>query len=1026
MAGPEKQTFAGYEIIAKLGQGGMGAVYKARQPALDRLIALKVMASDLATDRDFVARFKREASIAASLSHPNVVQVYSAGESEGTHYIAMEFVDGQTLRDHIEQNGRLDPREAIAITVYVAEALQYAWNRAKLIHRDIKPENIFLSRTGEVKVGDLGLAKTVGGQTTSLTQTGTAMGSPHYISPEQATGAKEMDFRTDIYSLGGTLYHMLTGQTPYSGDSSMVVMMKHVNEPPPAIFKVWPQCPMPLGLLVGKMLAKNRSSRPASYEELIEQLRGLHDKLKPATVPAAAPVSPSDPTQLLTPTPKPVVTKTPTVAPKARESKPVTRNSKLVIGAGALAAVMAIAGAVWWFADSGGGPKFLDLGGGVKMELVAIPPGQFMLGSTAVEKAWSAAQPNCGPVTNEGDAPCKATIKQRFWMGRTETTFGQWKQFVNATGYKTEVERFNLTVHAYDPAQKKWADRKGVNWRDPGFGFAMQDNHPACCLTWSDAMAFCDWLSQREQTAGRLPAGYKFRLPTEAEWEYACRAETQTRFWWGDNVEDAQGRVNWAGDEDGFECVHPVDHYGARGRNAFGLADMIGNVPEWCLDGWDPNGAHEEYYVGPPDGRAMRGAAFWHLPGQSRCASRCGPHNPSAWSGYGFRVCLGPDVLGSAAAAPAATAEPQAAPPAAISPKFGVLFDGRDTSAWQHPDGSDCQWEVKNGALVAGKNDLDTREKFQDFKLHIEFAVPRDAKQGNSGIYLQGRYEVQILDSFGKPADDACCGAIFRLRAPTENASKPPDEWQTFDIGFRAAQFDAAGNKTANARISVLHNGKLIHDYAEIPKSTGKGEPESAAPGPIRLQSYGSPVRFRNISIRPVDEVATQAVPAGFVSLFNGKDLTGWEGRPEFWSVQDGAICGATTKETRARKNTFLVCTAGEFGDFELRAQFKMAAGNEQDFANSGIQYRSQIIDREYFTLSGYQADLGVSSKKNLCGGFWDEASRNIPAEPGQRLILREGVSPKSPKKTDLPPWLIPCPMLVFSCFPSWQTGEGA
>jgi hypothetical protein len=154
------------------------------------------------------------------------------------------------------------------------------------------------------------------------------------------------------------------------------------------------------------------------------------------------------------------------------------------------------------------------------------------------------------------------------------------------------------------------------------------------------------------------------------------------------------------------------------------------------------------------------------------------------------------------------------------------------------------------------------------------------------------------------------------------------------------------------------------------------------------------------ISALPAETNSPGSVPAGFVSLFNGKDLTGWEGRPEFWSVQDGAICGATTRETRAQKNTFLVCTAGEFGDFELRAQFKMAAGDAQGVVNSGIQYRSQIIDREYFTLSGYQADLGFMSKKNLSGGFWEEAGRNGHADPGQRLIMREGASPKNPKKT--------------------------
>jgi serine/threonine-protein kinase len=218
----EGQTFAGYEVVSLLGRGGMGAVYKARQPMLNRFAALKIMAPELAADPDFVARFKREAMAAASLSHQHLVQVYAAGEFEGTHYIAMEFVEGETVRERIERHGKLDPREALAITAYVAEALQYAWNTAKLIHRDIKPDNVFLSNTGDVKVGDMGLAKTVGGPTTSLTQTGMMMGSPHYMSPEQAKGVKDIDFHADIYSLGCTLYHMLTGKPPYEGEDSLV------------------------------------------------------------------------------------------------------------------------------------------------------------------------------------------------------------------------------------------------------------------------------------------------------------------------------------------------------------------------------------------------------------------------------------------------------------------------------------------------------------------------------------------------------------------------------------------------------------------------------------------------------------------------------------------------------------------------------------------------------------------------------------------------------------------------------------
>ncbi|MCX6911268.1 MAG: protein kinase, partial [Verrucomicrobia bacterium] len=277
------QSFAGYEIVAKLGEGGFGAVYKARQPTLDRLVALKILAPHLAADAEFVARFKREATLAASLNHPNMVLVFAAGESDGGHYMAMEFIEGETLRHRIENQGRLDSREAIAVAVYVAQALQYAWNKSHLIHRDIKPDNVFLSKAGEVKVGDLGLAKNVGQSTAGMTATGMMMGSPHYISPEQASAKKDIDFRADIYSLGCTLYHMLTGKPPYEGNDPMVVMGQHVNAPPPAMFKVWPQCPMPLGLLVGKMLKKNPRERP--------ELTAVHEKIAAMQAAAAAPPS---------------------------------------------------------------------------------------------------------------------------------------------------------------------------------------------------------------------------------------------------------------------------------------------------------------------------------------------------------------------------------------------------------------------------------------------------------------------------------------------------------------------------------------------------------------------------------------------------------------------------------------------------------------------------------------------------------------------------------------------------------------
>ncbi len=1248
MAELSGQTFAGYEILAKLGEGGFGAVYKARQPNLNRLVALKILAPHLAADADFVARFKREATLAASFNHPNLVLVFAAGESDGSHYMAMEFVEGETLRNRIESHGRLEPREATAITVYVAQALQYAWNKSRLIHRDIKPDNVFVSRTGEVKVGDLGLAKNVGQSTAGMTATGMMMGSPHYISPEQASAKKDIDFRADIYSLGCTLYHMLTGRLPYEGDEPMAVMNLHVNAPPPAIFKVWPTCPMPLALLVGKMLKKNPRERHASYEELIAELTAVHDKIAAAQTAAAAPPSGTitflftdieGSTQLWEKHPQampialerhnqilrrameshggfvfktvgdafcvafasapnamaaalagqralssepwgatgplrvrmalhtgaaeerggdyfgPTVnrvarvlaaghggqvllsnateqlvrdhlaegvslgdlgerslknltrterifqvnladmpTQFPTLRAAASPSTTRRRRQRMMLYGGAgVAAVAVLAGLLLWspwkergassmereasstslqhsatqiaatstgehwqdwmteqrrsgkipnayqddgrawvkvkpglvnlensmrngaaratFAlpdqitaiaaldlrstkdarsyrssvmrksvflqlmepqaggqaeesprntkilkswpmpkdvdvtqevtiefravgdelsikvndhligtvhdstydqagevavyckDSGtrisrievlnldgvpstssapdqppaekqdavnllplidpekdavegkwmmengslrcetdatrrvwarmeipykppeeydfrivfvpkkptgmiyqvlrgGGRTFqlciggakpgttgrflgfeiingksagenpsgvllkpdleigrhytslvqvrkdgvksfldgrlitewktdyqdmtmfnsrrlrddqllgigdtdgavfhrievrevtgkgtftrgglketgilaptearvgaltanpkagevctLDVGKGVTMDLMGIPPGEFLLGSTKEEQAWKA--PHVGYIKNEGEAPRKTTIKQGFWMGRTEVTVVQWKEFVTATGYKTEAEKKGYVDNA-PRKDRAYGRADGLSWRDPGFGAPPQDNHPVCCVAWNDAVAFCEWLTERERKAGRLPAGHVVRLPTEAEWEYACRAGTQTMFWWGEKMEDSKGKFNFGGKSDGFELVAPVDSYGEPGRNKFGLADMLGNVQEWCLDGYDPKQAHEEYYKGAADTRVLRSGSFRNNILNTRCAYRVGNNRATANADNGFRVVVGADLSGATTAA--VSASPAGAP----------------------------------------------------------------------------------------------------------------------------------------------------------------------------------------------------------------------------------------------------------------------------------------------------------------------------------------------------------------------------
>jgi serine/threonine protein kinase len=208
------EYFPQLEILELLGQGGMGAVYKARQPGLDRLVALKILPSRAGSDPGFAERFNREARALARLSHPNIVAVYDFGQTHGLHYFVMEYVDGPNLRQ-IERANRLSTREALQIIPQICEALQFAHDEG-VVHRDIKPENVLLDRKGRVKIADFGLAKILGREAADLRLTGAqdVMGTPHYMAPEQVEKPQEVDHRADIYSLGVVFYEMLTGELP--------------------------------------------------------------------------------------------------------------------------------------------------------------------------------------------------------------------------------------------------------------------------------------------------------------------------------------------------------------------------------------------------------------------------------------------------------------------------------------------------------------------------------------------------------------------------------------------------------------------------------------------------------------------------------------------------------------------------------------------------------------------------------------------------------------------------------------------
>mgnify|MGYP000127579601 CR=1 FL=1 len=228
-----------YEIVSKIGAGGMSDVYKAKDHVLGRFVAIKVLKPEFSEDRGFVAKFRTEAQSAAGLEHPNIVNIYDVGSEEGLHYIVMEYVEGITLKTYIEKKGQLSFKEAVSIAIQVARGIEAAHNK-QIIHRDIKPQNIMISTEGKVKVTDFGIAMAI--NASDLTQTNSVMGSVHYLPPEQAAG-KGSTIKSDIYSLGILFYEMLAGTMPFRGETAVEIALKHIKDPMPSIRKINPKVP---------------------------------------------------------------------------------------------------------------------------------------------------------------------------------------------------------------------------------------------------------------------------------------------------------------------------------------------------------------------------------------------------------------------------------------------------------------------------------------------------------------------------------------------------------------------------------------------------------------------------------------------------------------------------------------------------------------------------------------------------------------------------------------------------------------
>jgi serine/threonine-protein kinase len=324
MAYTPKPNIPGYELIEKIGQGGMGTVWKAVQKSLNRTVAIKVLAPHLVNDAKYLERFEREIRAAAKLTHPNIVQIFEASHIGDLHYFVMEYVEGRPLRRRLLEMGRMAEKESFRVAQQIANALDYAWNTARLIHRDIKPDNILLTRSGDAKLTDLGLVKTAfSEEDAEMMKSGMTVGTPNYMSPEQAQGSPDVDTRSDLYSLGATLFQLLTGRVPYALETSSQVMAAHVHQPFPDPRAINPHLSDGACGILAKLMAKEPAARYQTGAELAADIERF----------------------LAGETPQAILEKNP--PPPQRN----TRRLALAIAGGAVMLVAALAAFNWYYSN---------------------------------------------------------------------------------------------------------------------------------------------------------------------------------------------------------------------------------------------------------------------------------------------------------------------------------------------------------------------------------------------------------------------------------------------------------------------------------------------------------------------------------------------------------------------------------------------------------------------------------------------------------------------------------------------------
>lgn len=635
---PTPPNISGYRLLKPIGMGGMSAVYLAEQISLGRKVAIKLMGPNVAASTEACDRFVREARAAAAVNHPNVVSIIDVGQATGQLYMVLELVTGGDAAQLADQHGGILPEtRALEIMVDCAKGLE-ALHEANLVHRDLKPSNIFLTRDGTAKVGDLGLARSAAG-IDRMTSTGHLIGTPAFMSPEQAGGEK-LDIRSDIYSLGATLFALVTGRQPFVANTPIAVAAKAMVEPTPNPLTFNPHLSAPLVEVVLRCMAKEPAQRFQSPKELRLQLEKI--LANKAGIPSLIPPASHAADEL---------------PPSRWNALLVRRKTILGIAAGVLLLSMPF---LWWSQQN----LLLKPESSSPSSTSASSPSS--PNNTFQTPGSSQPSPSLSPIPREPSQPVWSSA-----FGRDQ--YGTWSDLTVAD----VRQRFRYIPPgkcAIGSAVSEVGHREVENLSDVTFSFGVwmadtecsqalweavmssnpsQTKNPRLPVTDIDmqsAIHFTHQLSQRV-TNGRV------RLPSRAEWERACRAGSRTAYATGDDPESLAGYANLhdmdrhravssrkvVNFSDGFVDLAPV---ASLKPNAWGLFDMHGNVYEYCLaDRWAPlPGICTDPFIDdgiPSEISFIRGGAYTSEDtDKTRCASLPYVTRGSTGIDIGFRFLI--------------------------------------------------------------------------------------------------------------------------------------------------------------------------------------------------------------------------------------------------------------------------------------------------------------------------------------------------------------------------------------------------